>query len=43
MRDSEGYKSSWYDKENSNDDKTNYYITVPANDGSLYFTVESYY
>ena len=45
MRDSEGYKDAWYDEiDNTNEETyTSFYITVPANDGALYFTVESYY
>lgn len=43
MRDSEGYKASWYDAENMDDQSHNYFVTVPANDGALYFTVETYY
>jgi hypothetical protein len=43
MRDSEGYVSSWYDAENMDENFHNYYVTVPENDGVLYFTVETYY
>lgn len=43
MRDSEGYAGYWYDAENMDELYHNYYITVPAFDGALYFTVESYY
>jgi len=42
-REAEGYVSAWYDAENMDETYHNYYITVPANDGALYFTVETYY
>jgi hypothetical protein len=43
MRDSEGYSGYWYDAESMDEAYHKYYITVPANDGALYFTVETYY
>lgn len=42
-RDSEGYKAAWYDAEGMDEAYHEYFVTVPANDGALYFTVESYY
>ncbi len=43
IRDSEGYSGDWYDAESMDEEYHSYYITVPKNDGVLYFTVESYY
>jgi hypothetical protein len=43
LRDSEGYSGDWYDAESMDEAYHSYYITVPANDGALYFTVETYY
>ena len=44
IRETEGYKGVWYDQDNAPDNTyTSYYITVPANNGALYFTTESYY
>lgn len=43
MRDNEGYKGVWYDSQNSDENFNNYFVTVPAKSGDLYFTVESYY
>jgi hypothetical protein len=43
MRDSEGYTGDWYDAESMDESTYSYYITVPENEGALYFTVESYY
>ena len=42
-RESEGFKSAWYDAESMDEATHEYFITVPANDGALYFTVETYY
>lgn len=36
------YQSFWYDKHNANENMADYFITVPAKNGDLYFTVESY-
>lgn len=41
-RENEGYKGTWYDVENGVDTST-FYVTVPDNDGDLYFTAETYY
>lgn len=43
MRDSEGYSDTVYDAEDMDEYDHNYYITVPENDGFLYFSVETYY
>jgi hypothetical protein len=37
-----GYSDTWYDANNMNEEMHKYSITVPAKDGDLYFTVESY-
>lgn len=42
-RDSEGYKRSWYDVENADENFKTIYVTIPEKSGDLYFTVESYY
>ena len=42
-RASEGYSGDWYDAIDMDEQVNNYRITVPANDGALYFTVETYY
>lgn len=47
-RDNEGYTDDWYDKEyNQNEDTTagssTYEVTVPANNGDLYFSVDGYF
>lgn len=42
-RDNEGYSDTWYDKENDNGELAQYEVTVPIQDGDLYFTVESYF
>lgn len=43
MRDSEGYSADWYDAEDMDEQSHDYFISMPAKDGDLYFTVESYY
>lgn len=43
VRDSEGYSGDWYDAIDMGEQYDDYYITVPADDGALYFTVETYY
>jgi len=43
MRDDEGYTSTYYDAEDMDENYYYYYMTVPENDGSLYFTAETYY
>lgn len=43
MRDDEGYSSTYYDAEDMDENYYYYYMTVPENDGSLYFTAETYY
>lgn len=46
-RDVEGYKRSWYDRDNVFEtlfhDHLDYNIDIPANDGDLYITTETYY
>jgi len=42
-RASEGYSGDWYDAIDMEEQYDDYYITVPADDGGLYFTVETYY
>jgi len=48
-RDNEGYTDDWYDKEyNAAEDDTStgtstYEVTVPSNDGDLYFSVDGYF
>lgn len=42
-RDGEGYSNNWYDVENDLGGKTDFNLRVPARDGDLYFSVESYY
>ena len=42
-RDSAGYKRYWYDAENMDENFHNYFITVGAKDGDLYFNIESYF
>lgn len=41
-RASEGYKDARYDYDNVDENFNNFFITVPAKSGDLYFTVESY-
>lgn len=41
-RDYEGYSGDWYDVEEG-EDKSYFYVTVPENDGDLYFSAETYY
>ena len=43
VRESEGYKDAVYDKEGDDGTLGTYYVTVPANDGALYFSAETYY
>lgn len=43
LRDSEGYSADWYDAEDMDEQSHDYFISMPAKDGDLYFTVESYY
>lgn len=43
MRTSEGYKDAIFDKEGDDGNIANYYVTVPANDGALYFSAETYF
>ena len=38
----EGYKISWFDAENTDDNFQSYYVTIPEVNGDLYFMVESY-
>ena len=42
-RASEGYSGDWYDAIDMDEQYDDYYITVPQDDGGLYFTVETYY
>ena len=43
MRDSEGYKDRWYDKENDDEQYNDYYHNnVASITSDLYVTVESY-
>jgi len=42
-RDAEGYSDDIFDKEDDDGSTNYYYVTVPADDGALYFSVESYY
>lgn len=42
-RASEGYTDAVYDAEDMNEEEHTHYMTVPAKDGSLYFSVETYY
>jgi hypothetical protein len=37
-----GYQDSWYDADNMDENVHSYFIPVPAKDGDLYFSVESY-
>jgi len=44
MRNGEGYKDSWYDKDGDDDGVNDVYkVTVPAKSGDLYFTAETYF
>ena len=46
FRDPEGYRASWYDKENDGRISLFYdefYITPAEKDGDIYITVETYY
>ena len=43
LRDDDGYKGVWYDADNVDEQIHSYYVTVPANDGALYFSVNGYY
>ena len=42
-RASEGYKNNFYDIMGDDGTKKQYYTTMPASDGDLYFTAETYY
>ena len=42
-RSSEGYSGDWYDALDMDENYHEFFITVPKNDGALYFTVETYY
>ena len=42
-RASEGYKNNYYDIIGDDGTKKQYYTTMPAVDGDLYFTAETYY
>ena len=42
-RDNEGYTDDWYDKNGDAGTETSYTVNVPAKNGDLYFSVESYY
>ncbi len=41
-REDEGYDGNWYDVEDGADTNT-FYVTIPENNGDLYFTAETYY
>lgn len=43
FRDPEGYTDDWYDHDGDDGEEHTYEVTVPARDGDLYFTAESYY
>ena len=43
VRTSEGYTDAIFDKEGDDGTLANYYVTVPANDGALYFSAETYF
>lgn len=42
-RASEGYKNNYYDIMGDDGNKKKYYVTLPDNDGDLYWTAETYY
>ena len=42
-RDNEGYTDTWYDKENDDGQLSQYEVTIPTQDGDLYFTVDTYF
>lgn len=46
-RDAEGYKRSWYDRDNVFEtifhDHLDYHIDIPAKDGDLYISAETYF
>lgn len=42
-RETEGYKRAYYDQEGDDGTLKDYYVTVPASDGGIYFMAESYY
>lgn len=43
VRTSEGYIRTYYDQENDDGSMKDYYVTVPAADGGIYFMAETYY
>ena len=43
VRESEGFSSTTYDKEGDDGTMKDYYVTVPAADGGIYFMAETYY
>tara|TARA_B110000285_G_scaffold232359_1_gene303236 strand:+ start:1251 stop:1982 length:732 start_codon:yes stop_codon:yes gene_type:complete len=43
LRDSEGYSRSYYDQEGDDGTLKDFFVTVPASDGDIYFMAESYY
>lgn len=43
VRASEGYTDAVYDMEDDDGTSTNFYVTVPASDGALYFSAETYF
>lgn len=43
MRNSDNYTSTIYDKEGDDGTMKDYFVTVPASDGDLYFMAETYY
>ena len=42
-RDNEGYSDDWYDKETDDGQMTQFEVTVPAQNGDLYFSVDGFY
>ena len=42
MRNSEGYVSTWYDVEDTDNQAQTFTVTVPALSGDLYFSAETY-
>jgi hypothetical protein len=42
-RAAEGFKNNYYDIMGDDGTKKSYFTTMPANDGDLYFTAETYY
>lgn len=43
LRESDGYKRTYYDQDGDDANLKNFYVTVPAVDGDLYFMAETYY